>query len=558
MARCFASVPLTHSAAILALLVALGLGPAAPAVTAQTTPADSCHRLAGQSLPDTTIKLADLVPAGTFTPPDGTPAIGDLPAFCRVWAVVAPQITIEVWLPAAGWNGKFQGVGGGGYAGIISYPALADALRAGYATASTDTGHAAADPMTAPLNGTFGLGPDGQLNWRLIEDFASRSLHEMTVKGKALTQAFYGSAPKYAYWTGCSTGGRQGLMLAQRYPTDYNAILAGAPANNWSRFIPAEFWPQLVMLQAGDFVPQCKFDAVTAAAVAECDGLDGVEDGVIDDPRGCSFDPMSMVGTETPCGTITATDAEVIRSIWQGARDTSGRFLWFGLEPGAPFNGLANTVTAPDGSTSGAPFPIATDWIRLFLLQTPEWDWRTATPEQFDQWFQHSVEQYTHVLGTDDPDLSDFRDAGGKLLLWHGWADQLIFPRQAIDYYERVERAMGGPQRTGEFARLFMAPGVAHCRGGPGPNEFDGLGPLVEWVEHGVAPDALVAAHRTNGVVDRTRPLCMYPMVARWTGQGSTDEAANFSCTAEVARVPAGPATAPAPPDPGQPPSRLS
>jgi feruloyl esterase len=238
-----------------------------------------------------------------------------------------------------------------------------------------------------------------------------------------------------------------------------------------------------------------------------------------------------MVGTDTPCGTITATDADVIRRIWQGARDTSDRFLWYGLEPGAPFTGLANTAQSPDGSTSGAPFPIATDWIRFFLLQDPEWDWRTATPEQFDQWFQQSVEQYTHVLGTDDPDLSDFRDAGGKLLIWHGWADQLIFPRQAIDYYERVERAMGGPERTGQFARLFMAPGVEHCRGGAGPSEFDGLGPLVQWVEHATAPESVVAAHRTNGVVDRTRPLCRYPMVARWSGQGSTDDAANFSCT---------------------------
>jgi hypothetical protein len=502
-------------------------------VAAQASPGDACHRLAGQSLPDTTIKLAEL-DAGTFTPPDGTMALSDLPSFCRVSAVVAPQITIEVWLPASGWNGKFEGVGGGGYAGTISYPALADALKAGYATASTDTGHMS-DARTASANGSFGLGPDGQLNWRLIEDFASRSLHQMTVVGKTLTAAFYGAAPTYAYWTGCSTGGRQGLMLAQRYPTDYNGILAGAPANNWSRFIPAEFWPQLVMQQAGDVVPQCKFAAVNAAAVAACDGLDGVVDGVIDDPRTCGFDPASMVGMDTPCGTITATDADVIRRIWQGARDTSGRFLWYGLEPGAPFTGLANTTDMPDGSASGAPFPIATDWIRFFLLQDPEWDWRTATPEQFDQWFQQSVEQYTHVLGTDDPDLSDFRDAGGKLLIWHGWADQLIFPRQAIDYYERVERAMGGPERAGQFARLFMAPGVEHCRGGAGPSEFDGLGPLVQWVEHATAPESVVATHRTNGVVDRTRPLCRYPMVARWSGQGSTDDAANFSCTGEVA-----------------------
>jgi hypothetical protein len=513
-----------RTAAALALLMSL-FSASAPAVVAQPDP---CAKLANQSLPNTTITTAEPV-SGTFTPPDGTPAVTDLPSLCRVAAVITPQIHIEVWLPTAGWNGRFQGVGGGGFAGVISYSALADAVKSGYAAASTDTGHSA-NPRVAATDGSFALGADNQLNWGLIEDFAYRSLHEMTVEAKTLTQSFYGSAPKYSYWTGCSTGGRQGLTFAQRFPTDYNGILAGAPADNWSRFINAEFWPQLVMLQMDDFLPQCKFEAINAAAVSACDGLDGVTDGVIEDPRSCNFDPASTVGTNTPCGTITPTDAEVVRKIWDGARDSSGQFLWFGLEPGAPFSGLANTVTAADGATTGAPFPIATDWIRFFLLQNPEWDWHTASSAEFDRWFQHSVEQYTHVIGTDDPNLSDFRDAGGKIILWHGWADQLIFPRQAIDYYERVERAMGGPQRTGDFARLFMLPGVQHCRGGAGPDQFDGLASLVQWVEQGAAPESMVASHRTQGAVDRTRPLCMFPTTAHWTGQGSTDDAANFTC----------------------------
>ncbi|MBV9328921.1 MAG: tannase/feruloyl esterase family alpha/beta hydrolase [Chloroflexi bacterium] len=527
-------------ALVLALLGSLALAPAGAAAappnspfgdprasgfdgdsSGQTRPR-SCENLTSLRLPETAITSASVNSTGTFQPPPGSFPAGPLtglPAFCRVTLTVQPQINIEVWLPLAPkWNGRFQAVGGGGYAGSISFGALATALQGGYATASTDTGHSA----TQQPGGSFGLTASGQLNWQFIIDFASRSEHEMTVQAKAILEAFYGQTARYSYWNGCSTGGRQGLMEAQRFPEDYDGILAGAPAINWPEFIPAEFWPQLVMLQKHDFVSQCKFNAVNAAAVAACDGLDGVVDGVIDDPRLCHFDPGSLVGTTTPCGeTFTATDADVVRAIWQGPRGPNGEFLWYGLEPGASFAGLANTVDSSDG----IPFPIATDWIKYFLLRNPSWDWHTATYPQFVQWFHESVAEFSDVIGTNDPNLWAFRGHGGKLIIWHGWADQLIFPRGTINYYERLEQVMGGERSTQEFARLFMAPGVGHCGGGAGPNPVDPFSAVVNWVEHHQAPDTLLA---TNAV--ESRPLCPYPLEARYTDQGSAMDAANFVC----------------------------
>jgi Tannase and feruloyl esterase len=517
------------SVLVLLLIVGLALTPSAVAAAPPVAAHDDdsrgrlCESLAKLHLADSTINRATVNTSGSFQPPFG-PLLTGLPSFCRVTLTVEPQINIEVWLPITTWNGRFQGVGGGGYAGVISYSALANALLGGYATASTDTGHSA---FIQP-GGSFALNPDGTLNFEVIEDFAFRSEHEMTLKGKDVLRAFYGQKPTFSYWNGCSTGGRQGLMEAQRFPLDYDGILAGAPAINWPKFIPAEFWPQLVMLQAHDFVPQCKFAAANAAAVAACDGLDGVVDGVIGDPRACHFDPASLIGTSTPCGTITATDADIIRAIWQGPRGPEGEFMWFGLEPGASFTGLANTRS--DGS-DGIPFPIATDWIKFFLLQNASWDWHTATFTQFEQLFRQSVEEYSRVIATDDPNLNAFKGQGGKVIIWHGWSDQLIFPRGTVQYYKRVLRAMGGEQRTGEFARLFMAPGVAHCGGGVGPAPADPFGALVNWVEHHEAPDRLLATKTdANGNVTESRPLCPFPAEARYTGHGSSNDAANFEC----------------------------
>jgi Tannase and feruloyl esterase len=481
------------------------------------TPAEQCAALGGLSLPLVTSTSATLVTSGTFTPsypPPFNAPVGNLPEFCRVALVVEPQINIEVWLPTSTYNGRFQAVGGGGYAGTISYGAMGSAIRAGYATASTDTGHSA---FTQP-GGSFALNADGTLNDQLIEDFARRSLVELTEKAKTLVRNFYGGAPSYSYWNGCSTGGRQGLMLAQVLPQGYDGIFAGAPAINWDRFIPAELWPQVVMQNdLGAPIAQCKLTAASNAAVAACDNIDGVTDGVLEDPRQCNFDPTTLVGTSTACGTITAADARVIAKIWAGARGTDGSFLWYGLSRGAPLNALGGT----------SPFPIAVDHFRYWIEQNPAFDWKTLSYSTYEQDFRRSQDLFNRVIGTDDPNLQTFRALGHKLIMWHGWNDQLIFPQGSIDYYSRVLEFSRNAQPVQSWARLFMAPGMFHCAGGTGPSSFDGFGALVNWVENGVAPDRIIVS---GGTPARTRPLCPYPQVSNYNGSGNTNDAANFTC----------------------------
>jgi hypothetical protein len=510
-----------------ALLVVIGgsvLGAAGPAVAAPGGPAAGCTTDAVSAvvrLPHVTIRSATPVTSGVFTPP-GQPPITGLPAFCDVALThtdpAGNPISVELWLPRA-WNGRFQGVGGAGYfCGIVynaltpTAPGLATGVRAGYATASTDCGHPFADA-------SFALNADGSLNRPLIEDFASAGMHDMAVDGKAVTAAFYGAAPRFSYFYGCSAGGRAGAMEAQRHPADFNGIVAGAPAINWTRLAPAQVWPALVMNASNDFLPACKESAFTAAAVAACDGSDGVVDGVIGDPDACRWDPHRLVGTDTPCGPITALDADVVEKIWQGPRGPRGAFLWFGLEPGASLTSLAGA----------APFPAAVSWLGTFLRQDPTFDWRTLTFGEFDALFRQSVAEFSATIATDDPDLSAFARHGGKILLWHGLADPLIFPQGTIAYYRDVQRTT---RAAGSFARLFLAPGAAHCVSGAGPVPSDPLAALVSWVEHGTAPTAIPAALTDpTGTVLRTRLLCAYPRQARYTGHGSTDDAANFACT---------------------------
>ncbi len=479
-------------------------------------PVRTCESLATVALPNTTIESAKV---------DATNA-----NVCRVTAITThppegDKVRIWVAIPMTNWNGRFMGTGGGGFVGG-SEAGVNQPLALGYAGGATDTGHPGG-------SGSFAMDSSGHLDWQLVRDNAHVGIHEMTVTGKALTQALYNAAPKYSYFNGCSTGGRQGLMEAQRYPEDYNGIVSAAPAINWPKLLMQSVWSTAVMNAAKDAVPSCKLRAATAAAVEACDAMDGVKDGVIENPAICNFDPKTLIGKPAgSCGTFTEADADVIKKLWEGPRRADGTLIWHGQPWGADMTALAATRGNPPQPQA---FTFAADWVRYWLLQNPQFDVNSLTPELFEHLWDQSVEEYGIVIGTDNPDLSAFRDHGGKIVLWHGWADQLITTQGTIDYYKRVLKQMGGAEKTAQFLRLFLAPGIGHCGGGPGAMPSGQLDALVSWVENGKAPATLPASRPApTGQTPsgpRTRILCQYPLVAKYKGKGSTDDAANFSCS---------------------------
>jgi hypothetical protein len=434
---------------------------------------------------------------------------------------VNDRVKVTVWLPISGWTGRFQGTGGGGYAMTMNDAGLAVAVKGGYAAASTDGGH----DQDTESPASWALGPDGHVNQGLLQNFASRSLHDMAVAGKAVTAQYYGRPAKYSYWDGCSTGGRQGVMEAQRYPDDYDGISAAAPAVNWDRFIPATLWPQIVMQQEHNFPTQCEFSAFQHAAIAACDKNDGVADGVVDLPKSCDYNPYRLVGTKIVCDgkeiTISRADAEVVRKIWEGSPQ------YYGLNESTPLSGHANTVTGPDGKTVGQPFRIGETWVQYFLKEDPNFDIATITYRDFERLFRKSQAKYNEIIGTDDPDLSAFRASGGKMITWHGTDDSLIPYQGTVEYLQRVQRAMGGASTVDNFYRVFLAPGADHCFGGTGPFPFDPLATVVDWVEKGKVPDTL-PAQTLDGTT--TRNLCHYPLVARYNGHGDPKSADSYTC----------------------------
>jgi feruloyl esterase len=482
--------------------------------------AASCEGLALLTLPNTTITMAETVSAGAFTAPAparaaAVPAAGQtfktLPAFCRVAATVKPtsdsDIKVEVWLPSNGWNGKFQAVGNGGWAGVISYSAMADAVRAGYASASTDTGHVGG-------RGTFALDHPEKLI-----DFAWRSEHEMTVKAKAVIQAFYGSGPKLSYWNGCSTGGRQGLKEAQKFPDDYDAIIAGAPANRTA----ISLWiAHAVLKDPASYIPPGKYPIIHQAALAACDMRDGLKDGLIDDPTKCTFDPNVLVckGADGPA-CLTAPQVEAAKKIYSPAvNPRTKQELFASLVPGTEL-GWGVQALGPEPSAN------IYDQYRYVVFKDPHWNWKTF---DFDGDVVRGDLPENLVMNATDPNMKPFFSHGGKLLLYHGWSDPNVPAVNTIKYYNSVVDNLGGSSKASGNVRLFLAPGMGHCGGGEGPNVFDKVGALEQWVEQGKAPEKLNASHMTDGKIDRTRPLCAYPRVARYNGAGSIDDAANFAC----------------------------
>jgi Tannase and feruloyl esterase len=454
----------------------------------------------------------------TFSGESG-PSAGYLPGQSQhlIIRVGLPPNSVDITAGAVSWNGKNRDIGGGGFAGAVG--AVTSSTNLGYVGTSTDTGHSAA------LGGSFALNPDGTLNVGLIEDFASDGIHEQHVWGVNLARAYYGMDPIRKYWIGCSTGGRQGHYQAQNFPRDFDGILAGANAYNWDRFITAELWPQVVMNQwVGGPIASAKLNAVTNAAIAACDAQDAIPgDGFIQDPRACTYSAKSFLcsaygGSSSDPNCLNPREVSAVNQIWNGPTDAQGNRVWYGLERGASLSG---------GLAGTNPFSIATDHFRFWIHQDPSFDWHTVTYASFVNDMLTSIAKFNDVIGTDD-DLNAFHSAGGKMITYHGLADQLIFPRGTYHYYNTV--AQGNYQATQTFYRFFPYPGNAHCGGGTGPQiDAEALfSRLVDWVENGVAPDFVVASQTTP--VARTRKICMYPNVQVYNGSGSTDDQASFHC----------------------------
>ena len=480
------------------------------------------------------------VPAGAFTPPGGRP-IPNLPAFCRVTGTIHPapdsNIQFEVWLPTSGWNGKFEGAGNGGFAGSINYASMAAAVTHGYATASTDTGHQA-----IATDAKWALGhPDK------IIDFGYRAIHETADRAKAIIRAFYGDAPRRSYFSSCSNGGRQALMEAQRFPDDYDGIIAGAPANFWSHLLTQALWDvQATMQDPASYIPATKLPAIEAAALASCDTLDGVKDGIIGDPSQCHFDPSTLLCKAAESDScLTAPQITALNKIYQGPRTSSGQQIMPGFPAGGETGGggwgLWVTGPAPGRSLQ---FAFGTNFFANMIYNNASWDFHTFN---VDAGLKAADDKMAPILNATNADLTRFQKRGGKLILYHGWNDAAIPASNTINYFESVQAKMG-TKTTAEFVRLYMVPGMQHCFGGPGADTFGQLGitggdpqhdlnaALERWVEQGAAPDQIIAAKYKAGAdpasgVVRTRPLCAYPAVSHWKGTGSIDDAANFVCT---------------------------
>jgi feruloyl esterase len=480
-----------------------------------------CENLTSLRLAGGRVTLAQTIAPGGFTLPTAgrgtSPNFSDLPAFCRVAATLTPSsdsdIRIEVWLAAA-WNGKFQGVGNGGFAGTISYAAMADALRRGYATGSTDTGHSTA-------GAGFALGHPEKLI-----DFGYRSIHEMTLAARSIVDAYYGRSARFSYFNGCSTGGRQALQEAQRFPSDYNGIIAGAAPHIGTRTLSGVVWVgQSALKDPANAIPASKYPMIHKAVLDACDALDGVKDGLIENPAVCRFDPgvlrcpSTALRASDQASCLTAAQVSTALKILP-PNPRTGSEVFYGLEPGAEL-GWGGLTGGPEPNRDGV------DQFKYIVYENPNWDWRT-----FDARVDpaRAENAYGGIINASDPNLRPFVYHGGKLLTYHGWADATIPSRASVAYYESVQDTMGGPSKTADWYRMFMVPGMGHCRGGEGPNTFDTVSALEQWVENGRAPERIVASHSRDGRVDRTRPLCPYPQVARYDGRGSIDDAASFTC----------------------------
>ena len=482
-----------------------------------TADAATCESLTSLSSQATTVTVAQTVAAGAFTQPGvrggragGANPYAALPPFCRVAATLKPtpqsDIKTEVWLPSAGWNGKLQVVGNGGWAGSISYGAMATALAAGYATASTDTGHT-------------GGAANATVNKEVLIDFAHRAVHETAAMAKKVVDGFYGGAPKRSYFNGCSTGGRQALTAAQRYPEDFDGIIAGDPAAHGLNLAFGQIWISQAMSKTpASVIPREKLAVMHNAVLNACDAADGAKDGILENPMACRVDPkvLACANGQDGASCLSAAQVEAAQKIYAGAKNTrTGRQVFPGLEVGSE---LGWTPT---------PVGYAADLFKYVVFKNPNWDPNSLN---FDGHFALTAEDEFTIVDADNPDLSAYFRRGGKLLMYHGWSDAGIPARASVSYYESA-KAKSGPAAN-ESLRLFMVPGMGHCRGGEGTDTFDVVTALDTWVTSGKAPASIPASRVRDGKVNRTRPLCAYPQFAVYKGSGSIDEAGNFECRA--------------------------
>jgi len=483
------------------MILALAVAAPASAVT--------CESLTGLTLPNTTITSAQ--PTSSAGAASGSRV---LPAFCRVSATSRPSsdsdIKIEVWLPLEGWNGNLLANGNGGWSGSINPQALAAGLARGYASAMTDLGHEGS-------SASFALGHPEKL-----VDYGYRAAHEMAVAAKAIIAGYYGHGPKFSYWTGCSAGGRSALMEAQRFPADFDGIIAGDPGLDWTgRAIQSVWVAQATHKSEETYIPPDKYPLIHEAVLQACDARDGVKDGVLEDPTRCHFDPVELQckGSDNlKC--LTAPQVETARAIYTSVINRrTKKSVAPAFERGSEL-GWA-TMAGPK------LFAIGDNLFKYVVFQDPAWDYKTF---DFDSDLARTAKAENGLLNAMNPNLGAFMDRGGKLIQYHGWSDPQIAPSSSVEYYTRVLETFGEAAKVQSSYRLFMVPGMAHCRGGDGTSSFDMLSALQQWVESGKAPDRIEASRIRNGITDRTRPLCPYPQIARYTGTGSTDEAANFAC----------------------------
>jgi feruloyl esterase len=478
--------------------------------------AATCEQLAASlQLTNAKVTATEAVTSGTFMDQK------NLPPFCRVQLTLTPSsdsdIKSEVWLPLNNWNGKFQQVGNGAWAGSIQYGALAEGIRRGYATASTDAGHTGTDA-------SFAVGHPEKL-----KDFGYRAVHETAVQSKATLTNFYGMAPKLSYFNGCSGGGRMAFQEAQRFPADFDAVLAGAPGYNR---VNQSVWmlmnAKATLDNPASFIPPAKYAVLHRAALDACDAQDGLKDGLISEPLSCHVDPavtQCKSGDAPNC--LTAPQVEAARKLYAGVTNPkTGERIFPRLEPGSELSW---------GGPAGGPEPLAVgaDLFKFVVFKDPKWDFRKFDLAR-DYDAVHKIDSLD--LSPSSPDLKAFVARGGKLLIYQGWADQNVAPQSTVDYYNNVVKTIG-QKRVDDSVRLFFAPGMAHCGGGEGPNVFDALAPLEQWREQGKAPTSILATHSTSGKVDRSRPLCPFPQVAKYTGTGSIDDAANFACASSKGEV---------------------